>query len=59
VVVNLEGRAIRITVTRATDSGLAANAVEAVRKWRFNPARDKDGNFVAVMVPIEINFSPR
>jgi TonB family protein len=59
VVVNQEGRAIRITVTRATDSGLAANAVEAVRKWRFNPARDKDGNFVAVMVPIEINFSPR
>ena len=59
VVVNQEGRAIRITVTRASDSGLAANAVEAVRTWRFNPARDKDGNFVAVMVPIEINFSPR
>jgi TonB family protein len=59
VVINQEGHAIRITVTRASDSGLAANAVEAVRKWRFNPARDKEGNFVAVMVPIEINFSPR
>lgn len=58
-VVNQEGRAIRITVTRANDDGLAASAVEAVRKWKFNPARDKNGNFVAALVPIEITFSPR
>jgi TonB family protein len=59
VVINQEGRAIRIAVTRANDGGLAAKAVDAVRKWKFKPATDKDGNAVAAIVPIEVSFSLR
>jgi TonB family protein len=56
VVINQEGRAIRIAVTSANDEGLAAKAVEAVREWKFKPAKDKEGKAVAVIVPIEVSF---
>jgi TonB family protein len=56
VVINEEGRVIRIVVTKANDDGLAKNAVETVRGWKFKPATDKDGKAVAVIVPIEVNF---
>jgi TonB family protein len=35
--------------------GLDEKAIDAVRKWRFDPAR-KDGHPVAVPVNIEVNF---
>lgn len=56
VVINQEGRATRIEVTRSSDDGLARKAIEAVRSWKFKPARDKEGHTVAVVVPIEVNF---
>lgn len=56
VVIDQEGRPIRIAVTSANDEGLAAKAVEAVREWKFKPATDKEGKAVAVLVPIEVTF---
>ncbi len=56
VVINQEGRAIRIAVTSANDDGLAARAVEAVREWKFKPATDENGKAVAVIVPIQVTF---
>ena len=55
LVVNSEGRADDIKVTRSLDPGLDANAVSAVSQWLFKPGT-KDGQPVDVSVTIEINF---
>jgi len=39
-------------------SGLDQRAVDAVRQWRFNPAR-RHGTPVAVMVEIAVEFKLR
>jgi outer membrane biosynthesis protein TonB len=41
---------------KSFDVELAQRAVEAVQKWRFKPARDREGQPVAVIVPIEVTF---
>lgn len=56
VVINEDGRAIKIVVTKTNDDGLAKKAVEAVRGWKFKPATDKVGKAIAVIVPIEVTF---
>jgi periplasmic protein TonB len=56
VVVTAEGRVENISVTRKTGYGLEANAIEAVRKWQFRPAKGPDGNAVAAVVTIEVTF---
>jgi TonB family protein len=55
VVIDPEGRPRDVRVSRALGMGLDEKAVEAVRKWRFQPAM-KDGHPVAVIVNIEVNF---
>jgi TonB family protein len=35
---------------------LDEKAIEAVKKWRFNPARDADGHPVAIAVPMDVTF---
>jgi TonB family protein len=55
-VISEEGRAVKITVTKASGDEIAARAAEAVRKWEFKPATDKNGNAVAVLIPIEVTF---
>jgi TonB family protein len=35
--------------------GLDQKAVEAVKKWKFQPA-EKDGRPVAVQINVEVNF---
>jgi TonB family protein len=55
-VIDQEGRTGKIAVTTASDDGLAVKAIEAVRKWRFKPATDKEGKPVSVLVPIEVTF---
>jgi len=55
VIVGPDGRPRDIRLMRSLGMGLDDKAIEAVRKWRFDPAR-RDGHPVAVMVSIEVNF---
>ena len=54
-VIGPDGRAHDIRVSRTLGMGLDQKAIEAVRKWRFEPAM-KDGQPVAVQINIEVNF---
>jgi TonB family protein len=55
VVISDAGEPTDVAVVRSLDSGLDANAVAAVKQWRFKPAT-KDGQPVAVSAHIEVNF---
>jgi protein TonB len=55
VIIGPDGRARDVHVARSLGMGLDEKAIEAVRKWKFDPAR-KDGQPVAVVVHIEVNF---
>ncbi len=55
VVIGPDGRPRDIRVQRSLGMGLDEKAVEAVRTWKFEPAK-KDGQPVAVQVNIEVNF---
>jgi len=50
-----EGDARDVRVTKSLTPDLDAEAVEAVRKWKFKPAT-KDGQPVAVQIFAEANF---
>lgn len=54
-VIGPDGHTHEIRVSRSLGMGLDQKAIEAVRKWRFEPAM-KDGHPVAVQVNIEVNF---
>ncbi|MGI9101302.1 MAG: energy transducer TonB [Terriglobales bacterium] len=54
-VIGPDGVPYDVRVARSLGLGLDEEARNAVRKWRFRPAM-KDGNPVAVMVNIEVNF---
>ena len=55
VVVGADGRPHEIKVQRSLGMGLDEKAVEAVRRWKFDPAK-KDGQAVAVQIFVEVNF---
>jgi TonB family protein len=55
VVVGPDGRPHDIRVQRSLGMGLDEKAMEAVRQWKFEPAR-KDGQPVAVQINVEVNF---
>lgn len=55
VVIGPDGRTHDIKVQRSLGMGLDEKAVEAVKQWKFEPAK-KDGQPVAVQVNIEVNF---
>jgi protein TonB len=55
VIVSEEGRALQIGVVKMLGYGLDEIAIEAVRKWSFEPTT-KAGRPVPVTVPIEITF---
>ena len=54
-VITPDGRAVDIRVARSLGMGLDEKAVEAVKKWRFEPAK-RNGQPVAAQVNIEVNF---
>lgn len=56
VVVGPDGRVHDVRVQRTLGMGLDERAVEAVKRWKFEPAR-KDGQAVAVQVNIEVRFT--
>ena len=55
IIVDENGIPREIRVTRPLGLGLDEKAIEAVRHWRFRPAR-KDGKPVAVEATVEVNF---
>jgi len=55
LVVDENGAAQAIKVTKSLGLGLDQKAIEAVQKWRFKPGM-KDGKPVPVMASIEVNF---
>ena len=55
VIVGPEGRARDIRVQRGLGMGLDEKAIEAVQRWKFEPAT-KDGKPVTVQINIEMNF---
>jgi TonB family protein len=55
LVVGKTGEAHNIQVIRALGEGLDLKAVEAVKKWKFQPAT-KDDQPVAVLVTVEVAF---
>jgi periplasmic protein TonB len=55
LVVGADGKPRDVKVARSLGLGLDEKAVEAVSKWRFDPAR-KDGQPVAVQINVEVTF---
>jgi TonB family protein len=55
VIVGSDGRPRDIQIVRSLGMGLDEKAMEAVRTWRFDPAR-KDGQPVAVQISVEVIF---
>ncbi|MGB6199932.1 MAG: energy transducer TonB, partial [Candidatus Acidiferrales bacterium] len=52
-----DGHATDVAVVKGLGMGLDENAVKAVQKWTFDPARGPDGTPVPVITDIEITFS--
>jgi TonB family protein len=55
LVIGPDGHAHEIRVARSLGMGLDEKAIEAVRTWRFDPAK-KDGHPVAVQMNVEVSF---
>jgi periplasmic protein TonB len=55
MIVGPDGRARDIRVMRSVGMGLDEKAIEAVRTWKFDPAR-RDGQAVAVQINVEVSF---
>ncbi len=55
VVVGVNGRAGEIRVAQSLGMGLDEKAIEAVKTWRFEPAR-MNGQPVPVQVQVQVNF---
>lgn len=54
--VNPNGSASDVFIIKGAPFGLTRQAIEAVKLWRFKPAKDHDGNPVAVRIQIEVTF---
>lgn len=55
LVIDQQGLAQNIQVVRSLDDGLDQNAMDAVSRWQFGPAK-KDGAPVRCVATIEVNF---
>jgi protein TonB len=55
LIVGPDGHPRDVRVARTLGMGLDQKAIEAVRQWKFDPAK-KDGKPVAVQLNVEVNF---
>jgi len=55
IVVGVEGRIQDVHVVRSLDAALDQRAIEAVRQWKFSPAR-MNGLPVPIQINVEVNF---
>ena len=58
LIVDAQGQAEKIRVTKSLDKGLDQQAIAAIEKWHFAPGI-KDGKPVRVAATIEVNFHLR
>jgi periplasmic protein TonB len=58
IVVRRDGSVGEVHVIRGLESGLNQRAIEAVRQWRFSPAKRR-GNAVDVIVEVSVDFKLR
>jgi TonB family protein len=56
VLVGTDGKAADIRVVRGIGYGLEERAMQTVRGWKFNPARDANRRAVAAWVTVEAVF---
>lgn len=56
VLVSPDGRAQQVRATKLVGYDLDEQAFYAIKKWKFRPAKNKDGTPVAVVVPVEVTF---
>ena len=56
VVIDSTGAVEDVNVLEDPDTRLSAAAVDAVRQWRFEPARDKNGKPIAVCYVLTVKF---
>ena len=56
VEIGVDGRAHNIKVIQPLGLGLDEKAIEAVKTWRFQPARKADGTPIAAAADIQVNF---
>ena len=54
--VSAEGKVEEATASESPDPRLAQAAVDAVKQWKFKPARTADGKAVKVKTTITVNF---
>jgi TonB family protein len=57
--VTLEGKAEQMRVAESLNAVFDEAALECLRSWRFEPAKDADGKSVPVRVPVQITFKMR
>jgi periplasmic protein TonB len=55
MIVDADGRPRDMKIMRSVGLGLDEKAIEAVKTWKFEPAR-KDGHAVAVQISVEVDF---
>jgi TonB family protein len=55
LIVDSNGRPTNIRVANSLGMGLDEKAIEAAKKWRFEPAQ-KDGHAVSVEIALEVDF---
>ncbi|MGZ4790103.1 MAG: energy transducer TonB [Terriglobales bacterium] len=55
LVIDPEGNPRNVKVDRSLSPGLDQKALEAVKKWKFDPAKN-DGRPVAVQINVEVSF---
>jgi TonB family protein len=58
IVVKQDGSVGNVRVTRTLGAGLEQKAIDAVRQWRFGPAR-RQGQPVDVVVEVSVEFKLR
>jgi len=55
-VVGLDGRITNVVVLKSPGSGLEESVIKTLKKWKCEPAKDRDGKTVPTIVPFQISF---
>ena len=54
--IDTEGKIALVRVEQGVSPAIDQSAVDAICRWRFEPARDQEGNAVAVFYGLTVNF---